>query len=74
MTADDHTIVSAFHNAVQDARAGSLDDLPAMAAIIRWSASPEFGKWRGMLPTLYGEDPAMALAYLLRYRLTGRFR
>jgi hypothetical protein len=74
MSAEDNAIISAMHNAVQYARAGHLDDLPAMAAIIRWSANPEFGKWRAQLPALYGEDPAMALAYLLRYRLTGRFR
>lgn len=78
LTADDHSFVSLLHAAIDRAGAASVTDLDAMDRIVDWSLGDGFVTWfeelKASRPDLPNLSRSLALAMVLRYRITGRFR
>ena len=74
--AEDFNLISVLHHGVEQAGAAHVLDLYATAAILKWSETDDFKNWLEELWILKPEltDKRMAVAMLIRYRMTGRIR
>jgi hypothetical protein len=72
MSNADNDLVSNLHEAAERAKSSHVTDLDAMVAVLAWYDTPDFASWYAK--SGFDVEPLRALALVLRYRMTGRFK